>query len=297
MLLLERDLAEPDRIVGELLQPGGYLKLKELGLEESVEGIDSIKARRRTCRCVLSPARQPQLAPQRRLIRVSAQRIAPPVQILHFPQLNPTPRTYPHSLSVQVRGYHMYKKGQWAKLNYPKVPGMDDVAGRSFHNGRFVQRLRQHAEKAPNVTIRQGTVKRLVSTDGEEWTEGQPVGGVAYRKPGEPQDRIARAGLTMVCDGMYSGLRTKLIAPDITLPSFFVGLILLNCKLPEPDKAVVILGDPSPILFYPISSTEVRCLVDVPGTKLPSSTDGSLAQYLREVSNQVRADEADDCGC
>lgn len=31
--MIERDLTEPDRIVGELLQPGGYLKLMELGLE------------------------------------------------------------------------------------------------------------------------------------------------------------------------------------------------------------------------------------------------------------------------
>ena len=33
MHVIERDLSEPDRIVGELLQPGGYLKLLELGLE------------------------------------------------------------------------------------------------------------------------------------------------------------------------------------------------------------------------------------------------------------------------
>lgn len=31
--VIERDLTEPDRIIGELLQPGGYLKLIELGLE------------------------------------------------------------------------------------------------------------------------------------------------------------------------------------------------------------------------------------------------------------------------
>ena len=30
--MIERDLTEPDRIVGEFLQPGGYLKLIELGL-------------------------------------------------------------------------------------------------------------------------------------------------------------------------------------------------------------------------------------------------------------------------
>lgn len=30
--VVERDLSEPNRIVGELLQPGGYLALKKLGL-------------------------------------------------------------------------------------------------------------------------------------------------------------------------------------------------------------------------------------------------------------------------
>lgn len=31
--VVERDMKEPDRIVGELLQPGGFLALKHLGLE------------------------------------------------------------------------------------------------------------------------------------------------------------------------------------------------------------------------------------------------------------------------
>ncbi|KAM6967773.1 squalene monooxygenase [Aplochiton taeniatus] len=39
--VIERDLREPDRIVGELLQPGGYRALKELGLEGAVEGLDA----------------------------------------------------------------------------------------------------------------------------------------------------------------------------------------------------------------------------------------------------------------
>ncbi|KAJ3597404.1 hypothetical protein NHX12_000931 [Muraenolepis orangiensis] len=39
--VIERDLREPDRIVGELLQPGGFKVLKELGLEASVEGLDA----------------------------------------------------------------------------------------------------------------------------------------------------------------------------------------------------------------------------------------------------------------
>uniref|UniRef100_A0A3P8U6D0 Squalene monooxygenase n=1 Tax=Amphiprion percula TaxID=161767 RepID=A0A3P8U6D0_AMPPE len=39
--VVERDLKEPDRIVGELLQPGGYRALRDLGLEGSVEGLDA----------------------------------------------------------------------------------------------------------------------------------------------------------------------------------------------------------------------------------------------------------------
>lgn len=42
--LLERSLAEPDRIVGELLQPGGISALKTLGLESCLENIGAIPA-------------------------------------------------------------------------------------------------------------------------------------------------------------------------------------------------------------------------------------------------------------
>ncbi|KAL1956789.1 hypothetical protein VTO42DRAFT_6843 [Malbranchea cinnamomea] len=43
VILLEKSLKEPDRIVGELLQPGGVRALKKLGLGHCLEGIDAIK--------------------------------------------------------------------------------------------------------------------------------------------------------------------------------------------------------------------------------------------------------------
>ncbi|KAK9453228.1 squalene epoxidase-domain-containing protein [Dipodascopsis uninucleata] len=43
VLLIERDWSEPDRIVGELLQPGGVKALEKLGLRDCLEGIDSMK--------------------------------------------------------------------------------------------------------------------------------------------------------------------------------------------------------------------------------------------------------------
>jgi squalene monooxygenase len=40
--LVERDWSEPDRIVGELLQPGGINALRELGLVDALKGMDGI---------------------------------------------------------------------------------------------------------------------------------------------------------------------------------------------------------------------------------------------------------------
>ncbi|KAJ1686368.1 hypothetical protein LUZ63_017758 [Rhynchospora breviuscula] len=218
--VIERDLTEPDRIVGELLQPGGYLKLVELGLQDCVEEID-------------------------------AQR---------------------------VLGYALFKDGQNTKLPYPLEKFHSDVAGRSFHNGRFIQRMREKVSSLPNVRLEQGTVTTLLEENGT-------VKGVIYKTKinGEDLQKKAYAPLTIVCDGCFSNLRRALCSPKVDVPSCFVGLVLENCKLPFPNHGHVILADPSPILFYPISSTEVRCLVDVPGQKVPSIANGEMANYLRTV--------------
>lgn len=215
--VIERDLSEPDRIVGELLQPGGYLKLIELGLEDCVEKID-------------------------------AQR---------------------------VYGYALYKDGKNTKLSYPLEKFDSDVSGRSFHHGRFIQRMREKAAFFSNVKLEQGTVTSLIEENGI-------VKGVHY-KTKDGQELTAKAPLTIVCDGCFSNLRRSLCNPKVDVPSHFVGLLLENCDLPYSNHGHVILGDPSPILFYPISSTEIRCLVDVPGQKVPSIANGEMATYLKSV--------------
>ncbi|RDX70242.1 hypothetical protein CR513_50536, partial [Mucuna pruriens] len=217
VLVIERDLSEPDRIVGELLQPGGYLKLIELGLEDCVEKIDA----------------------------------------------------------QQVFGYALFKDGKHTRLSYPLEKFHSDVAGRSFHNGRFIQRMREKAASLPNVRLEQGTVTSLLEEKGI-------IKGVHY-KTKDSQELSACAPLTIVCDGCFSNLRRSLCNPKVDVPSCFVGLILENCELPCANHGHVILGDPSPVLFYPISSTEIRCLVDVPGQKVPSISNGDLANYLKTV--------------
>lgn len=85
---------------------------------------------------------------------------------------------------------------------------------------------------------------------------------------------------------------------QVDVASCFVGLVLENCQLPYANHGHVILADPSPIVFYPISSTEVRCLVDVPGQKVPSISSGQMANYLKkvvatQVHNKIMLQHAD----
>ncbi|XP_028806977.1 squalene monooxygenase [Neltuma alba] len=215
--VIERDLSEPVRIVGELLQPGGYLKLIELGLEDCVQEIDA----------------------------------------------------------QQVFGYALYKDGKNTRLPYPLEKFHSDVSGRSFHNGRFIQRMREKAASLPKVHLTEGTVTSLLEENGT-------IKGVHY-KTKDGQVFSAYAPLTIVCDGCFSNLRRSLCNPKVDVPSCFVGLILENCELPYANHGHVILADPSPILFYPISSTEIRCLVDVPGQKVPSILNGEMTKYLKTV--------------
>ncbi|KAF2303952.1 hypothetical protein GH714_025026 [Hevea brasiliensis] len=199
--VIERDLTEPDRIVGKLLQPGGHLKLIELGLEDCVEDIDA----------------------------------------------------------QQVFGYALYNGGRSTKLSYHLESLDSDVFGRSFHNGRFIQRMREKAASLPYVRLEEGTVTSLLEVKGT-------IQGVQYKtKAGE--ELTACAPLTIV-----------------DIPSCFVALILENCELPFPNHGHVILADPSPILFYRISSSEIRCLVDIPaGQKLPSISNGEMVNYLKSM--------------
>lgn len=73
-------------------------------------------------------------------------------------------------------------------------------------------------------------------------------------------------------------------------PSFFVGLLLKGATLPHPNHGHVVLAKPSPILFYPIGTNEVRCLVDVPGPKLPADLPAYLRTHVApEVPPELRA--------
>ncbi|GMP27663.1 hypothetical protein CsSME_00003548 [Camellia sinensis var. sinensis] len=105
----------------------------------------------------------------------------------------------------RVLGYALFKDGRNTKLSYPLEKFHLDVAGRSFHNGRFVQRMRQKAVTLPNVQLDQGTVTSLLEENGI-------IKGVQY-KTKNGQGLKAFAPLTIVCDGCFSNLRRSLCNP------------------------------------------------------------------------------------
>ena len=53
----------------------------------------------------------------------------------------------------RILGYALYKDGKSARLSYPLEQFHADVAGRSFHNGRFVQRMREKAASLPKYSL------------------------------------------------------------------------------------------------------------------------------------------------
>ncbi|CAA2971270.1 squalene monooxygenase-like [Olea europaea subsp. europaea] len=177
--------------------------------------------------------------------------------------------------SQRVFGYALFKDGKSTRLSYPLEKFHSEISGRSFHNGRFIQRMREKAASLPNVQLEQGTVASLLEDEGT-------IRGVQY-KTKSAEDLKAYAPLTIVCDGCFSNLRRSLCNPKVDVPSCFVGLVLENFQLPFANHGHVVLADPSPILFYPISSTEIRCLVDVPGQKVPSVSNGEMEKYLKTV--------------
>lgn len=53
----------------------------------------------------------------------------------------------------RVFGYALFMNGRNTRLSYPLEKFHSDVAGRSFHNGRFIQRLREKAASLPKYIL------------------------------------------------------------------------------------------------------------------------------------------------
>ncbi|KFH67517.1 hypothetical protein MVEG_06249 [Podila verticillata NRRL 6337] len=237
ILMLERDLSEPDRIVGELLQPGGVNALKELGLADCLEGIGAVPS----------------------------------------------------------FGYGVIRGDENVHIPYTVDPTTGkSFQGRSFHHGRFIQKLRAAASQTPNVTVVEATVNEItwcqdgVRATGVNCTLKKDYSSRAALAEGEDTSPSGtpthfKAPIVVVADGCFSKFRKQFIPKTVETTSHFVGLVLDDVPLPFPNHGHVILATPSPVLMYQISQSQTRVLVDIPGNKLPSASSGALRSYLEST--------------
>jgi squalene monooxygenase len=124
-LLLERSFKEPDRIVGELLQPGGVAALAQLGMSDCLEGIDAV-----------------------------------PVRGYHiYYREEGVTFWYP---PVPVEGKNVVSSANLEKDRSGEGREKRKPEGRSFHHGKFLMKLRDTASREPKVTMVETTAMELV---------------------------------------------------------------------------------------------------------------------------------------
>ena len=276
VLLIERDLSFPDRIVGELLQPGGCASLSRLGMLDCLAEIDA-----RVCRGY-------QVYWGSRSVPIPY----PPLDRAHLEWAE-------DGLSEE-------------SSSSPIPPAFDGQAeGRSFHHGRFVQSLRKKAASSPNVTLIEATVNEVLRSEEDEdvivGVRVTPSSKAVIPASDQPSSSTTtsldfEAPLTLITDGYASKFRRLLLPERYSTPqvrSHFVALLLKDAILPAPGHGHVILKDASamsakakaedaaaersggPVLVYQLSKHDTRMLVDVPGPKLPSLANGDLKVRCR----------------
>ncbi|MGZ5010342.1 MAG: FAD-dependent monooxygenase [Methylobacter sp.] len=217
--LIDYSFEEKKRIVGELLQPGAVLSLKQMGLGHLLDGFDA----------------QP------------------------------------------VEGYAILQGDERITIPYPT-----DYRGMGLHNGLFLQQIRASALDNESVTQIHGKALQLQENERNE------IIGVNYRDSLTSEIKTLHAPLTITSDGFFSNFREHLSNNEKTVTSYFIGLILKDCDMPFPKHGHVFLSGPTPFICYPISSNEVRILIDFPAEQLPKKQliqtylDVNVTPYIPE---------------
>jgi len=176
-----------------------------------------------------------------------------------------------------VDGYALVQGDEKITIPYPQ-----HYRGMGLHNGRFLQQIRASALHNESVTQIHGKALQLLENERHE------IIGVSYRESLTSEIKSIHAPLTITSDGFFSNFRESLSNNEKTVTSYFIGLILKDCEMPFPKHGHVFLSGPTPFICYPISSHEVRLLIDFPGEQLPrkqllqAHLDANVTPYIPE---------------
>lgn len=253
VLIVERDWSEPDRIVGELMQPAGIKALQELGMAKAVNGIGA--------RNVTGY-----------YIKYHENEIS-----IDYPSKEDVYKTNPVKPVPQCTkdGNDKLSDSDPA-LDFQEWEKDENVRGVSLEHGKFLNNLRKIVRDEENVTWLEGTVTSLVRDEHDL----NIVRGVSV-KSASGDISIYTASVTIACDGIYSKFRKEHAADNIpVIGSYFVGLSLEDAELPSPNRGHVIIGNHAPVLIYRVSEHETRMLCAYRSTKPPSSSNNEFFDYL-----------------
>lgn len=274
--LIEKEWGMIDRIVGELMQPGGIRVLERLGLDHCAKceeaGAIDVNGYAVIRRGVAKGDNG------------SISKVADDDLLLTYPEKDP-------------QSFMEYVGFNKSSLKATKGSGKLDEkpTGRSFHNHLFVDQLRQTAKREKNMDAIHGSVREIltekdfelkkngktVDTASEAQQQCNVAAGVRYVDKETDTVKSVFAPLVIFCDGMYSTMRKHMHDGKAATVSYFLGLLLKHDEdkppLPYPGNGHVVLADPVPILLYQISKTETRILVDVPTNV---KKEGRIEEYL-----------------
>lgn len=255
VLIVERDWSEPDRIVGELMQPAGIKALQELGMVQAVNGIGA--------RSVTGY-----------YIKYYGDEIS-----IEYPSKADVYKTNATKLVPKCvfDGNDKLARDD-ATLDFDTWEKDENVRGVSLSHGKFLTNLRNIVRAEPNVTWVEGTVTSLV----RDKADLNIVRGVSVK---QSSGDIAQylASVTFACDGIYSKFRREHAADNVpVVGSYFVGLSLYDAKLPSPGKGHCVMGDHAPVLMYQVTEKETRVLCAYRSTKPPSASNNAFFDYLEK---------------
>ncbi|SCV03468.1 LAMI_0H08394g1_1 [Lachancea mirantina] len=263
VLIVERDWSMPDRIVGELMQPGGVRALKSLGMVQSINNIEAVPVTGYT-------------------VFYNGEKV-----VIPYPFKADSKPV--EKLTDLVRQGND-KVLEDATVHVKDFEDDERERGVAFVHGRFLQNLRDMVAAEPKVTRLQGNVIEVLKNPKNE------VVGAKVDIAGRGKEDF-HAHITFVCDGIFSRFRREL-SPDHVpeVGSSFVGMSLFHAKMPSPNHGHVILGTKHmPILVYQISPSETRILCAYNSRKLPTDIKSWLVKDVQPfVPKSLRAsfDEA-----
>ncbi|KAI0600900.1 squalene epoxidase [Biscogniauxia sp. FL1348] len=246
VILLERWMKEPNRIVGELLQAGGLNSLRKLGLGHCVDDIDAV----------------------------------PCYGFSVFFHGKNVEMPYPY-----VEGLVDNSGKPIASANKSAHPKKElpRPEGRSFHHGRFIMQLRRSCLNHPNITVVE--TEAVDTIKGDHNPEILGVQTLTLNpSTGKKEPDTFFGQLTIVADGYASKFRKQYLTQTPVVRSKFYALELQDCQLPSPNHGHVVIGASAPVLLYQIGSRETRVLVDVP-ERLPEAApaNGGVRGYMANV--------------